>query len=78
MPKLHLSQDLRINDKFTISVPGETESYFSGCSESGEAEWIPRAEVWYALTDKAKEVWQGETRQEDGVTYGRLFMREEV
>lgn len=73
---LRLSQDLTINDYFTISAPGETEKYFGVCSLMGECEWLPLAECWYALTEKAKEIWKGQTRERDGMTFGRLYILE--
>lgn len=73
--KLHLSQDLIIGKHYSISVPGETEHYFGGCDLYGRSDWLPREEVWFALTDKAKEVWRGRTRGiENGVVLGRLFV----
>ncbi len=72
--ELHLSQDLNISNFHTISIPGETESYFATCSLDGESEWLPKNECWYALTDKAKQIWRGEIEVRDGITFGRLFI----
>lgn len=75
--KLRLSQDLRINNRYTISVPGETEDYFAECTIEGKADWLPVKEVWYALTDKAGEVWKGDMRIESEIVLGRLYQEEE-
>lgn len=44
---------------------------------TGECDWLPQSEVWYALTDKAKEIWKGQTKEVGGVTLGRLFVMTE-
>lgn len=74
--KLHLSQDLRINNRYTISVPEETEHYFGECTIEGKADWLPVKDVWYALTDKAREVWKGDTQIESEIVLGLLYHEE--
>lgn len=76
MIELRLSQNLLIRDHFTISIPGETESYFGVCSITGESEWLPRQECWYALTEESQKVWQGKFETSYGVVVGRVFMSE--
>lgn len=72
-PVLNLSQDLTIKNHYTICVPGETQNYYGCCLVSGRTEDLPYAEAWYALTDKAKEVWEGKIKVENGITLGRLY-----
>lgn len=62
--RLHLSQDLIIHNRFTISVPGEAEHYFGSCTLIGETEHINSLEGvwWFALTEKAQKVWKGDTK----------------
>lgn len=75
--QLRLSQSLIIQNYCTISVSGETESYYMTSKPTGECDWLPQSEVWYALTDKAKEIWKGKTKEVGGVTLGKLFVMAE-
>lgn len=76
--QLNLSQDLTIQNCISISVPGETDKYYSTCNEFGMTDFNPGARydngiAWYALTEKAKEVWKGDTKINDGITLGKVI-----
>lgn len=70
--RFNLSQDLTINNRFTISLPGETEEYFGSCNEIG-AESSSCNSGWYALTEKAALTWEGEIKTIDGIVCRRVI-----
>lgn len=78
MTTLNLSQHLVIKSRFSISVEGETDDYFGQCDEYGNTSFSVFWHTYFALTEKAKEVWKGETKEINGVLSGMLKYVEEV
>ncbi len=74
--ELRLSQNLLLNNRFTISVPGETEEYYGTCDEYGNTEHIHLQSCYHALTEKAQEFWRGDFAiASDGLIMGKLIYK---